>query len=623
VSTIAPAAMDMDTDAPRSADHGLLITDRVTAESAGITRSYNYDRLFFRRLYQLSKPYWVRDGAYKSWLTLLTLLATVAIYSVAGAWITWLTKDQTDALIAGNAARFWPLLGITAALTALRFGISALQTLIDGSLDLHWHRWLGQHVLSRYFERRHYYKIATDSIVENPDQRIQEELSPFCAMMSSFPRLGFGTLVDAAVQMTVLLAISPLLFWAVAAFVAIKFVLLVWIYTPVTIQNYEVVEADADFRSGIRHVMAHAETVAFYGGETPEQSIIVEHLKRVVRKRLHRLYYAVRINLLQGVFSTAWLALPLLLLAPSYFHHHIEYGTIAQSTAAMALTLQSLSLFLQFIPNLSLVAYKVSRLGELVEAIDSIDSASKRKFAQPRIAYRLDAEIRLDHLTLSTPNDSQVLIRDLSLRIPMGENWVISGRTGVGKSSLLRAMAGLWTRGSGSVAAPGGGDLFFLPQKPYMMQGTLRQQLCYPSPDSGYGDDALQAVLARVRLGDLAARHGGLDSRQDWARVLSLGEQQRIAIARALLASPRYLFLDEATTAVDFETEQHLYRALADAGITCISVGHRNSILAYHQRELRLCDGGAWQQRRLGSGTSGSQFQPMIGENPAHAPAPH
>ena len=566
----------------------------VSPDPVSVSRTLHYDRTFFRRLYQLSRPYWVRKGSHGSWLTLLFLLGTVVAYSACGAWITELTKDQTNALVNRDMPAFWHLLTIVAFLTGMRYVISTVQTAVDNCLDLHWHQWLGEHFLSRYFNRRAYYKITVDRTVDNADQRMQEELSPFCTMMSSFPRLGLGTLVDAAVQLSLMLSISRELFWTVTIFVVIKFVLLVWIYNPVIAQNYRVVDAEGDFRASIRHVMTNAETVALYGGEDPERAGIIKHLRSAVRLRLRRALYAMWINLAQGGFSTIWLVLPFVFLAPAYFRHELEYGTIAQGIAATALLLQSLSLFLQFIPSLSLTSHKVARLGEIAEAFDELETAGAPQQAG-LVEFRQGREVRLDNIDLSTPGGEQLIVSKLSLHIGPGDHWVISGRTGVGKSSLLRLMAGLWCRGSGVVTVPPAAEMLFLPQKPYMLPGTLRDQLCYPNVASGNTDAQLQSLLERVCLADLAGRYGGFDTARDWPRVLSLGEQQRIAIARALLIQPRYLFLDEATSAVDFATERALYVALTESGITCISVSHRESLLSFHQHELRLLGLGRWQ----------------------------
>jgi putative ATP-binding cassette transporter len=201
----------------------------------------------------------------------------------------------------------------------------------------------------------------------------------------------------------------------------------------------------------------------------------------------------------------------------------------------------------------------------------------------------------LDRMTLITPDNTRRLIENLSFSLARNDNLVVVGRSGVGKSSLLRAIAGLWTRGSGIVRRPLLDRIFFLPQKPYMLLGTLGDQLRYPKILQDISSDALQRVLETVRLADLADRMGGFDVVLDWADVLSLGEQQRLAFARLLINRPGFAALDEATSALDRENEVHLYGTLKALGIHYISVGHRITLLDYHDCVLELQGGDRWR----------------------------
>jgi putative ATP-binding cassette transporter len=257
-----------------------------------------------------------------------------------------------------------------------------------------------------------------------------------------------------------------------------------------------------------------------------------------------------------------------------------------------------LSLVTNQIQGITEFAASINRLGEFYESLDSEtvgDGYKPTGFIQTQIG----TAVTLSQVTLSPPNSSRILIQDLSLAVEPEQHLLIMGASGSGKSSLLRAIAGLWNTGHGAIERPPLAELLFLPQRPYMILGSLRQQLIYPNSQQMVTDDFLLKVLYRVNLPDLAQRFQGLDSWENWTNVLSLGEQQRVALARVFVNQPRYAILDEATSALDVENEAALYQALADLGTTYISVGHRPSLRRYHQQCLAIQADGHWQLHAL------------------------
>jgi len=218
---------------------------------------------------------------------------------------------------------------------------------------------------------------------------------------------------------------------------------------------------------------------------------------------------------------------------------------------------------------------------------------------QPMIQQAVAPQLSLQHLTLQTPNYQRTLIKDLTLELATDSSLLVAGPSGCGKSSLLRAIAGLWNAGTGMIQRPELKDLLFLPQKPYMILGTLREQLRYPDPDADITDEQMHDVLKTVNLPDLAERFGGFDAEEEWGDVLSLGEQQRLSFARVLLHCPRYAVLDEATSALDRHNEAQLYEALETTSTTYLSVGHHESLEAHHRWLLRLAEDHTWQLSTL------------------------
>jgi putative ATP-binding cassette transporter len=243
--------------------------------------------------------------------------------------------------------------------------------------------------------------------------------------------------------------------------------------------------------------------------------------------------------------------------------------------------------------DISAFVAEINRLGTFAEELKAPIQAR-----QPEATFidtAVDSRLALEHVTLLTPNYQRVLARDLSVTVEPGSELLILGPSGSGKSSLMRAIAGLWNAGTGLIIRPKLEEMLFLPQRPYMILGSLRSQLLYPNTSSEIPQEKLYSVLQQVNLADLPERVGGLDVELDWANILSLGEQQRLAFARLLLTRPRYAILDEATSALDLKNEERLYQQMQATSTVFISVGHRNSLLQYHQQILELNGDSSWR----------------------------
>jgi putative ATP-binding cassette transporter len=300
--------------------------------------------------------------------------------------------------------------------------------------------------------------------------------------------------------------------------------------------------------------------------------------------RQRRLAYVTR------TYDNAVSLLPYVALAGAYFAHRMEFGQFLQAAGAFGTVKDSFSVVVSSLEDLTDYAAVVNRLATFQEQCEAV---SAPRLDRERIQTRKSDRITVDAMTLRTPDGRVTLVRDLSFDLAPGRGLLLRGPSGTGKTSILRALAGLWDNGKGRIERPELTNALFLPQKPYLILGTLRDQLCYPRA-TGVSDDDLTRALNEVNLADLPKRSGGLDVELDWASMLSPGEQQRLAFARMLINLPRYVVLDEATAALDRTNQERLYRVLCAMKITFVSVSHSMEIVDYHDQILELTGDAHW-----------------------------
>jgi putative ATP-binding cassette transporter len=305
--------------------------------------------------------------------------------------------------------------------------------------------------------------------------------------------------------------------------------------------------------------------------------------------------------------------LPWLVVAPIYFAKQVDFGVFGQASIAFSQVLFSVSYIVNNIDRLAAFSASISRLegfqGKVEQISGEMAALTATQVAPAPIGAGAGA-VRPDSILVCQadvvpPRSDRTLIRDLNLEVSAGQRLLVVGPSGCGKTSFLRLVSGLWPPARGSVSRPPEGELMFIPQKPYMLLGSLREQLCYPQAVDRCSDAQLRHVLQEVRLGELVRRYPDLDIKQDWPRLLSLGEQQRLAFARLLLNGPAFVVLDEATSALDVATEKRLYELLVQREMAFVSVGHRPTLKDYHDTVLELDGSGAWRLLPAGGYTFG------------------
>ena len=537
----------------------------------------------------------LRNRRWLHWLMLGVIVLMLLTVNGINAGIGFIARDLTNALVSRQEDGFYRILVIYACCFVVALPIRTAQIYFTAKLGLVWRDWLSRSLIGDYMRNRAYYVLnpndeqATD--LDNPDQRITDDTRAFTSQSLQFTLGIFDALLTFSLNILILWSISQKLTFALFGYAIVSTTILVVAGRRLVKINYDQLRLEADFRYGLVHIRNNAESIAFYSGEVPEQQESTRRLGSVVKNFNLLIIWQVVISAMQRSVGYAGVFFPYLVMAGPYFSGDIDYGRFVQAGFAFNMVEGSLLFVVNRIDDLAQFTAGVGRLEGFQSKVEQV---SRDHLGVDPVQLGA-ASIVVRNADLTPPGASAPILRDLSLSVGETDRLLVVGPSGCGKTSLLRMISGLWSPSRGDVERPPTGELLFIPQRPYMLLGSLREQLCYPTDQSRFSDDQLRHVLDEVKLGSLSHRYPDLDVKQDWPRILSLGEQQRLAFGRLLLNAPRFVVLDEATSALDVPTEEHLYALLRQRELSVISIGHRPTLKQFHDSVLELTGDGDWR----------------------------
>jgi putative ATP-binding cassette transporter len=556
---------------------------------------------FFAALWALTKPYWVSEQR----RTGLILLTTVVGLALLGVWLevqfnTW-NREFYNTFESKDQAEFFRQLGTFTILAILYIVNGVYRIYFQQMLTIEWRTWLTEHYLADWLRDRAYYRLQLlDKGTDNPDQRIADDLNGFVdltltlslGLLSAVVTLVsfIGILWGISGAITLLgIEIPGYMVWVALVYAIAGTWLAHVIGRPLVGINFQLQRNEADFRYALVRLRENAEGVALYRGEAGEYTNFRARFGSVIATWWAKMLKQKQLGWFQSFYGQLAIIFPFVVASPRFFSGSMPLGGIFQIASAFGQVQGALSWFINAYTSYANWKATVDRLTSFTEAIERV-----REEAEHLDGERVEdaaADLSLEGLELRLPQ-GRPLLAPTNLALKKGESVLVTGPSGAGKSTLFRALAGIWPYWKGKVSLPKGAELLFLPQKPYLPIGSLKQAVAYPMEAKEFNDDAARDALAAVGLQHLA---GDLAREENWAQLLSGGEQQRLAIARALLNKPDWLFMDEPTAALPDNDQASLYRLLKEKlpGTTLVSIGHRAGLAEFHERRL------AWQGQAL------------------------
>jgi putative ATP-binding cassette transporter len=553
-------------------------------------------------VWRIAAPYFRSED---KWAGRVLLAAVIAIeLSLVG--INVLLNEWNNRFYNALQEKNWEIfvrqIGIFCVLATFYIALSVYQLYLNQWLQIRWRRWMTRRYLGEWLHDANHYRMQLQGdAADNPDQRISDDVKLFVDQTLS---LGVGllssvvTLASFVIILWGLSAASPLtisghefaipgyLVWGALIYAVFGTALTQWIGSPLVNLSFEQQRFEADFRFNLVRVRENSEQIALLRGEGAERQRLSERFGRVIDNWYSIMSRTKRLTAFTASYSQAAVIFPYILVAPAYFGNKIQLGGMMQTASAFSSVQQSLSFFVSIYRSLAEWRAVVARLSGFEMSIGSAATQATRPDSIDVVPSKGTDGIDLEQLLVRLPNGTPLVSAD-GFTIRAHERILVTGPSGAGKSTLFRAIAGIWSFGVGSIAVPANAKLMMLPQRPYFPVGSLQAAIVYPAETGAFSADRVKDVLISVGLPRLASR---LEDEAHWNRMLSLGEQQRLGLARALLHSPQFLFLDEATASLDEPSEAALYRLLEQKlpATTIVSIGHRSTLEAFHQRNVAL-----------------------------------
>ena len=556
---------------------------------------------FLRAFWALTKPYWVSRQRAKG----LTLLATVVGLSLVTVWLevkfNYWNRDFYNTFESRDQAEFFRQLGMFALLALMWIVTRVYRLYFLQMLQIEWRAWLTDRFLGEWMQDQAHYRMQLlDRGTDNPDQRIAEDLRLFVELTSDLI-LGLLEAVVLLISFIIILwtlsgslelfgiSIPGYLVWVALVYAAVGTLLTHFIGRKLIGLDFNQQRVEADFRFSLVRLRENSEGVALYRGENEELSGLRGRFAAVIANFWQIMYKRKQLGWFTSFYYQLAIIFPYVVVAPRFFSGAIPLGAIFQTASAFNQVQGSLSWFINAYVMFASWKATVDRLIGFSASLERVRSEAA-KLDGERVEGS-ESSLVVEDLTIALPQGAPLLGRT-ALQLKPGEHVLLTGPSGAGKSTFFRALSGIWPYWKGRIRLPRGARLLFLPQKAYLPIGTLKRAVCYPDDPAQHSDESVRETLARVGLAHFA---GDLERSENWSQVLSGGEQQRLAFARALLTRPDWLFLDEATASLPEGDQDRLYRLLRDelTRTTIVSIGHRESLAKYHAKRLD------WQQLAL------------------------